>query len=199
MFTCGSFMDEFKPKKIELLQSQNSTSSAQDLLKLLNNGELEVDHTIFEENIMYTPEKKLAYLMGGVLLMVTVLGSAPGYFIIRYIVRLGPIWSTTQTITCTHYLAFNHSIIKYEYKNNELVDVILTKLNIQSYVGIGNVSTGEYGSSQEFCLYVGGSEVMELWSSKSLKSNYQNVKEFCEISGLDLRISDNNRKKFDLF
>jgi hypothetical protein len=40
---------------------------------------------------------------------------------------------------------------------------------------------------------------MELWSSKSLKSNYQNVKEFCEISGLDLRISDNNRKKFDLF
>ena len=195
----GLCVDEFKPRKIELKQSQNSANSAQDLLKLLENGELEVDHTIFEEDIVYTPGKKYACLLGGLFLMGTILGLVPGYLLIRYIVKLGPIWATTRTITRTQYLAFNHSIIHYEYTNDQFADVKLTRLDKKSHVFIGSLSTGEHGSKEEFCLSLGGSEWMELWSIGNLKSNYENVKEFCEISGVGLKISDYNREKFDLF
>ena len=195
----GLCVDEFKPRKIEFKQSQNSANSAQDLLKLLENGELEVDHTIFEEDIVYTPGKKYACLLGGVFLMGTILGLVPGYLLIRYIVKLGPIWETTQTISRTLYLSFNHSILRYECINDQFANVKLTRLDKKSHVFIGSLSTGEHGSKEEFCLSLGGSEWMELWSIGNLKSNYQNVKEFCEISGVGLKISDYNREKFDLF
>jgi len=191
-------MDEFADLERELLGMETSSdTSLQEVLKLLNKGKLKVDYTIFLEDKTYTPAKKCGVLALGVILMAMILPMAFGVFLIRFIFKLGPLWSTTRHITCRNYLGFCHSILEYEYKNEQLVEAKLTKLDSRSQVSIISVDFGDHGSGSrdEFALYVRGSGFKHLWSSGSIKNNYQNVKDFCEISGVKLAISPSKKRR----
>jgi len=192
-------MDEFAELEQELLGTETSSdTSLQEVLNLLNKGKLKVDYTIFLEDISYTPEKKCGLLALGVILILLIVPIAAGVVLIRFILKLGPLWSTTRHITCTNYLGFCHSILEYEYKNEQLVEAKLTKLNSRSYVFIGSKDIGEYSSMSVFMLATGNMEYKELWPSVSIKNNYQNVKDFCEISGVKLAISSSKKRRHKL-
>jgi len=177
-------------KSIELLQTENSSDSIENVLKLLNNGELEVDYSIKSSDTIFTPALKFVYLAIGLVAIGTILFSYPGVIGIRYIIRLGPLNSTTRVVSCTCYLGFLHSILEYEYKNDQLVDAELTKLDNKSYVAIRSVDSGDHGSRDVFFLMHGEklTKSKQLWYG-SIKQDMQDVKDFCEISGVRLAVS----------
>ena len=192
-------MDEFAEFEQEILRDGgNSKDPLNDCLYLLGKGELNADYTISMEDTIYTPAKKCGLLALGVILIAIILPMFPGAQLIRFIIKLGPLWSTTRHIQSTCYVGFCHSILEYEYKNEQLVEAKLTKLNNRSYVFIGSVDIGEYSSRDVFTLATGNNEYKDLWPFQSLKYNYQDVKDFCEISGVKLRISEQKRKRHKL-
>ena len=192
-------MDEFAELEQELLGTETSSdTSLQEVLNLLNKGKLKVDYTIFLGDKTYTPAKKCGLLALGVILMAMILPMLVGVQLIRFIIKLGPLWSTTRHIRSTCYVGFCHSILEYEYKNEQLVEAKLTKLNNRSHVFIGSIDVGEYSSMNVFKLATGNNEVKDLWPTQFLKENYQDVKDFCEISGVKLRISAEARKRHKL-
>ncbi len=192
-------MDEFAEFEQEILRDGgNSKDPLYDCLYLLGKGELNADYTISMEDTIYTPAKKCGLLALGVILIAIILPMFPGVQLIRFIIKLGPLWSTTRHIRSTCYVGFCHSILEYEYKNEQLVEAKLTKLNNRSYVFIGSVRLGEYSSRDVFTLATGNNEYKDLWLFHSLKYNYQDVKDFCEISGVKLRISEQQRKRHKL-
>ena len=192
-------MDEFAEFEQEILRDGgNSKDPLNDCLYLLEKGELNADYTISMEDTIYTPAKKCGLLALGVILIAIILPMFPGAQLIRFIIKLGPLWSTTRHIRSTCYVGFCHSILEYEYKNEQLVEAKLTKLNNRSYVFIGSVDIGEYSSRDVFTLATGNNEYKDLWPFQSLKYNYQDVKDFCEISGVKLRISEQKRKRHKL-
>ena len=192
-------MDEFAEFEQEILRDGgNSKDPLNDCLYLLEKGELNADYTISMEDTIYTPAKKCGLLALGVILIAIILPMFPGLQLIRFIIKLGPLWSTTRHIRSTCYVGFCHSILEYEYKNEQLVEAKLTKLNNRSYVFIGSVDIGEYSSRDVFTLATGNNEYKDLWPFQSLKYNYQDVKDFCEISGVKLRISEQKRKRHKL-
>ena len=189
-------MDEFAELEQELLGTETSSdTSLQEVLNLLNKGKLKVDYTIFLEDKTYTPAKKCGLLALGVILMAMILPMALGVLLIRFIIKLGPLWSTTRHIMSTDYLGFCNSILEYEYKNELLIEAKITKLNHKSYVYVGSEDFGDHGSRDVFALDLGGQGFKELWPTGSIKNNYQNVKDFCEISGVKLAISPSARKR----
>ena len=192
-------MDEFAEFEQEILRDGgNSKDPLNDCLYLLEKGELDADYTISMEDTIYTPAKKCGLLALGVILIAIILPMFPGAQLIRFIIKLGPLWSTTRHIRSTCYVGFCHSILEYEYKNEQLVEAKLTKLNNRSYVFIGSIDIGEYSSMNVFKLATGNNEYKDLWPIQSLKYNYQDVKDFCEISGVKLRISEQKRKRHKL-
>ena len=192
-------MDEFAEFEQEILRDGgNSKDPLNDCLYLLGKGELNADYTISMEDTIYTPAKKCGLLALGVILIAIILPMFPGLQLIRFIIKLGPLWSTTRHIRSTCYVGFCHSILEYEYKNEQLVEAKLTKLNNRSYVFIGSIDIGEYSSRDVFTLATGNKEYKDLWPIQSLKFNYQDVKDFCEISGVKLRISEQKRKRHKL-
>ena len=192
-------MDEFAEFEQEILRDGgNSKDPLNDCLYLLEKGELNADYTISMEDTIYTPAKKCGLLALGVILIAIILPMFPGVQLIRFIIKLGPLWSTTRHIRSTCYVGFCHSILEYEYKNEQLVEAKLTKLNNRSYVFIGSIDIGEYSSMNVFKLATGNNEYKDLWPIQSLKYNYQDVKDFCEISGVKLRISEQKRKRHKL-
>ena len=192
-------MDEFAEFEQEILRDGgNSKDPLNDCLYLLGKGELNADYTISMEDTIYTPAKKCGLLALGVILIAIILPMFPGAQLIRFIIKLGPLWSTTRHIRSTCYVGFCHSILEYEYKNEQLVEAKLTKLNNRSYVFIGSIDIGEYSSMNVFKLATGNNEYKDLWLFHSLKYNYQDVKDFCEISGVKLRISEQKRKRHKL-
>ncbi len=192
-------MDEFAEFEQEILRDGgNSKDPLNDCLYLLGKGELNADYTISMEDTIYTPAKKCGLLALGVILIAIILPMFPGAQLIRFIIKLGPLWSTTRHIRSTCYVGFCHSILEYEYKNEQLVEAKLTKLNKRSYVFIGSTDIGEYSSMNVFKLATGNNEYKDLWPIQSLKYNYQDVKDFCEISGVKLRISEQERKRHKL-
>jgi|TARA_B100001758_G_scaffold245027_1_gene257333 hypothetical protein len=189
-------MDEFAELEQELLRTETSSdTSLQEVLNLLNKGKLKVDYTIFLEDKTYTPAKKCGLLALGVILMAMILPMALGVLLIRFIIKLGPLWSTTRHITCRNYLGFYHSILEYEYKNEQIVEAKLTKLDSRSYVSITSVDSGDHGSRDVFALHVGNSGFKDFWPAGSIKNNYQNVKDFCKISGVKLAISPSEKRR----
>ena len=192
-------MDEFAEFEQEILRDcGNSKDPLNDCLYLLEKGELNADYTISMEDTIYTPAKKCGLLALGVILIAIILPMFPGAQLIRFIIKLGPLWSTTRHIRSTCYVGFCHSILEYEYKNEQLVEAKLTKLNNRSYVFIGSVDIGESSSASVFTLATGNNEYKDLWPLQSLKYNYKDVKDFCEISGVKLRISAEERKRHKL-
>jgi len=192
-------MDEFAEFEQEILRNgANSKDPLKDCLNLLEKGELDADYTISMGDTIYTPAKKCGLLALGVILIAIILPMLVGVQLIRFIIKLGPLWSTTRHIRSTCYVGFCHSILEYEYKNEQLVEAKLTKLNNRSYVFIGSIDVGEYSSMNVFKLATGNNEVKDLWPTQSLKYNYQDVKDFCEISGVKLRISAEARKRHKL-
>tara|TARA_Y100001933_G_scaffold264944_1_gene333714 strand:- start:4281 stop:4862 length:582 start_codon:yes stop_codon:yes gene_type:complete len=192
-------VDEFAEFEQEILRDGgNSKDPLNDCLYLLGKGELNADYTISMEDTIYTPAKKCGLLALGVILIAIILPMFPGAQLIRFIIKLGPLWSTTRHIRSTCYVGFCHSILEYEYKNEQLVEAKLTKLNKRSYVFIGSTDIGEYSSMNVFKLATGNNEYKDLWPIQSLKYNYQDVKDFCEISGVKLRISEQERKRHKL-
>ena len=91
-------------------------------------------------------------------------------------------------VSCIHYLGFCHSLLEYEYKNKQLVEAKLTKLNKKTYVSIGSVPSGEYDQRGVFILQDGNGATLYLWPG-SLKQEIQDVKDFCEISGVQFAVS----------
>ena len=187
-------MDEFAELEKELLETENSSdASLQDVLNLLKNGKLEVDYTIFLEDKTYTPAIKCGLLALGVILIAMILPMAPGVATIWFTFKLGPLWSTTRHITCINYLGFCHSILEYEYKNEQLVEAKLTKLNDKSYVSHEWIPFGDNGGTN-LAFYIHCSENYNVRLGRILqtltgrKENFQKVyrkvKDFCEISGL---------------
>ena len=67
-----------------------------------------------------------------------------------------------------------------------------------SYVFIGSTDIGESSSASVFTLATGNNEYKDLWPLQSLKYNYKDVKDFCEVSGVKLRISAEERKRHKL-
>ena len=192
-------MDEFAEFEQEILRDGgNSKDPLNDCLYLLGKGELNADYTISMEDTIYTPAKKCGLLALGVILIAIILPMFPGAQLIRFIIKLGPLWSTTRHIRSTCYVGFCHSILEYEYKNEQLVEAKLTKLNNRSYVFIGSIDIGESSFASVFTLATGNNEYKDLWPLQSLKYNYQDVKDFCEISGVKLRISAEARKRHKL-
>ena len=192
-------MDEFAEFEQEILRDGgNSKDPLNDCLYLLGKGELNADYTISMEDTIYTPAKKCGLLALGVILIAIILPMFPGAQLIRFIIKLGPLWSTTRHIRSTCYVGFCHSILEYEYKNEQLVEAKLTKLNKRSYVFIGSIDIGEYSSMNVFKLATGNNEYKDLWPIQSLKYNYQDVKDFCEISGVKLHVSAEARKRHKL-
>ena len=192
-------MDEFAEFEQEILRNgANSKDPLKLCLNLLEKGELDADYTISMEDTTYTPAKKCGLLALGVILIAIILPMLVGVQLIRFIIKLGPLWSTTRHIRSTCYVSFCHSILEYEYKNEQLVEAKLTKLNNRSYVFIGSIDVGEYSSMNVFKLATGNNEVKDLWPTQFLKENYQDVKDFCEISGVKLRISAEARKRHKL-
>tara|TARA_B100000614_G_scaffold259662_1_gene284797 strand:+ start:151 stop:732 length:582 start_codon:yes stop_codon:yes gene_type:complete len=192
-------VDEFAEFEQEILRDGgNSKDPLNDCLYLLGKGELNADYTISMEDTIYTPAKKCGLLALGVILIAIILPMFLGVQLIRFIIKLGPLWSTTRHIRSTCYVGFCHSILEYEYKNEQLVEAKLTKLNKRSYVFIGSIDIGEYSSMNVFKLATGNNEYKDLWPIQSLKYNYQDVKDFCEISGVKLRISAEARKRHKL-
>ena len=192
-------MDEFAEFEQEILRNgANSKDPLKDCLNLLEKGELDADYTISMGDTIYTPAKKCGLLALGVILIAIILPMLVGVQLIRFIIKLGPLWSTTRHIRSTCYVGFCHSILEYEYKNEQLVEAKLTKLNKRSYVFIGSTDIGEYSSMNVFKLATGNNEYKDLWPIQSLKYNYQDVKDFCEISGVKLRISAEARKRHKL-
>ena len=192
-------MDEFAEFEQEILRDGgNSKDPLNDCLYLLGKGELNADYTISMEDTIYTPAKKCGLLALGVILIAIILPMLVGVQLIWFIIKLGPLWSTTRHIQSTCYVGFCHSILEYEYKNEQLVEAKLTKLNKRSYVLIGSTDIGEYSSMNVFKLATGNNEYKDLWPIQSLKYNYQDVKDFCEISGVKLRISAEARKRHKL-
>ncbi len=192
-------MDEFAEFEQEILRNgANSKDPLKDCLNLLEKGELDADYTISMEDTTYTPAKKCGLLALGVILIAIILPMLLGVQLIRFIIKLGPLWSTTRHIRSTCYVGFCHSILEYEYKNEQLVEAKLTKLDNRSYVFIGSTDVGESSSASVFTLATGNNEYKDLWPFQSLKYNYQDVKDFCEISGVKLRISSEARKRHKL-
>ena len=190
-------MDEFEELEEEFFESNTSSNSElNNLVNLLNFGEVNPDHIIFHEDILYTPKKKIAYLLGGLFLIGTIIGLGLGVYIIWYIFKLGPLWSSTNTVISRYYLGFNHSVIVYECKDEQLIDVKLIKLDDDSYVFIESVSSGDHGSRDVFSLFADGEIHSELWSVPGIKRNIRNVEEFCRISGVNLELSNPMRKKY---
>jgi hypothetical protein len=176
-------------KSIELLQTEiSSDSSLQNILKSLNNGELEVEYSIESSDKIFTPAAKFFWLAWGVIGIGTIFFSYPALKGIMYIIRLGPLNSTTRVVSCIHYLGFCHSLLEYEYKNKQLVEAKLTKLNKKTYVSIGSVPSGEYDQRGVFILQDGNGATLYLWPG-SLKQEIQDVKDFCEISGVQFAVS----------
>jgi hypothetical protein len=176
-------------KSIELLQTEiSSDSSLQNILKSLNNGELEVEYSIESSDKIFTPAAKFYWLFWGVIGIGTIFFSYPALKGIMYIIRLGPLNSTTRVVSCIHYLGFCHSLLEYEYKNKQLVEAKLTKLNKKTYVSIGSVPSGEYDQRGVFILQDGNGATLYLWPG-SLKQEIQDVKDFCEISGVQFAVS----------
>ena len=176
-------------KSIELLQTEiSSDSSLQNILKSLNNGELEVEYSIESSDKIFTPAAKFFWLAWGVIGIGTIFFSYPALKGIMYIIRLGPLNSTTRVVSCIHYLGFCHSLLEYEYKNKQLVEAKLTKLNKKTRVSIGSVPSGEYDQRGVFILQDGNGATLYLWPG-SLKQEIQDVKDFCEISGVQFAVS----------
>ena len=189
-------MDEFAELEKELFETGNSSNtSLQEIITLLNQGKLKVDHTIFLEDKIYTPAKKCGLLALGVILMAMILPISLGVYLIWFVMKLGPLWSTTRHITCTNYLGFCHSILEYEFKNEQMVEAKLTKLDSRSYVSITSVNSGDHGSRDVFALLGGFKGFKDLWPAGSINNNYQNVKDFCKISGVKLAISSSQKRR----
>tara|TARA_Y100000766_G_C18711504_1_gene509301 strand:+ start:127 stop:717 length:591 start_codon:yes stop_codon:yes gene_type:complete len=192
-------MDEFAEFEQEILRDGgNSKDPLKDCLNLLKKDELNADYTISMEDTTYTPAKKCGLLALGVILIAIILPMLLGVQLIRFIIKLGPLWSTTRHIRSTCYVGFCHSILEYEYKNEQLVEAKITKLDNRSYVFIGSTDIGESSSASVFTLATGNNEYKDLWPLQSIKYNYQDVKDFCEISGVKLRISAEEGKRHKL-
>ena len=150
-------MDEFAfgPKEIELLETKNSSdTSLQDVLNLLNNGKLEVDYIIESVDEELTSGQKWGWLALGIVL--TPFGI--GFWLLWVHFASGTlknINSTTRTIGGRYYLRFCHSILEYEFKNEQMVEAKLTKLDSRSYVSITSVNSGDHGSRDVFALLGG--------------------------------------------
>ena len=223
-------MDEFAELEKELFETENSSdASLQDVLNLLKNGKLEVDYLIKSSDTRYTPGVKLFFIAIGVIvipmsiafiaigiwigggeglcygLFFGIILSVLAFRVIRFTIRLGPINSTTREVSCIHYLGFCHSIFAYEYKNEQVVEAKLTKLNDKSYVSHEWIPFGDNGGTN-LAFYIHCSENYNVRLGRILqtltgrKENFQKVyrkvKDFCEISGLKNMSSLKENKKY---
>ena len=197
-------MDEFAfgPKEIELLETKNSSdTSLQDVLNLLNNGKLEVDYIIESVDEELTSGQKWGWLALGIVLTPLFIG----FFLLWALFASGTlknINSTTHTIGGRYYLRFCHSILEYKYKNEQLVEAKLTKLNDKSYVSHGWKDFGDNGG-QNLAFYINcsGNYRVELGECNGVigrkeifQEVYQKVKDFCRISGLKNYSKVRNKK-----
>ncbi len=195
-------MDEFAELEAELTQEQNvPTSSLQHILKLLDSGELEVDYTIKSVDEVVTSGQKWAYLAIGIIL-------APigiGLLIIWGLIKDGSLNSSTHNMIGKYYLGFCHSILEYEYKNEQLIEAKLTNLDGNSYVSHEWISFGDNGG-QYLAFYIHGSgnnnvklgDIPETLTGRkeNFQKVYRKVKDFCEISGLKNVSSLKEEKKY---
>ena len=197
-------MDEFAfgPKEIELLETKNSSdTSLQDVLNLLNNGKLEVDYIIESVDEELTSVQKWGWLALGIVLTPLFIG----FFLLWALFASGTlknINSTTHTIGGRYYLRFCLSILEYKYKNEQLVEAKLTKLNDKSYVSHGWKDFGDNGG-QNLAFYINcsGNYRVELGECNGVigrkeifQEVYQKVKDFCRISGLKNYSKVRNKK-----
>ena len=197
-------MDEFAfgPKEIELLETKNSSdTSLQDVLNLLNNSKLEVDYIIESVDEELTSGQKWGWLALGIVL--TPLGI--GFWLLWVLFASGTlknINSTTRTKGGRYYLRFCHSILEYKYKNEQLVEAKLTKLNDTSYVSHGWKDFGDNGGRNlAFYINCSGNYRVELGECNGVigrkeifQEVYQKVKDFCRISGLKNYSKVRNKK-----
>ncbi len=96
---------------------------------------------------------------------------------------------------------FCHSILEYEYKNEQLIEAKLTNLDGNSYVSHEWISFGDNGG-QYLAFYIHGSgnnnvklgDIPETLTGRkeNFQKVYRKVKDFCEISGLENKSSINN-------
>ena len=221
-------MDEFAELEKELLETENSSdASLQDVLNLLKNGKLEVDYLIKSSDTRYTPGVKLFFIAIGVIvipmsiafiaigiwigggeglcygLFFGIILSVLAFRVIRFTIRLGPINSTTREVSCIHYLGFCHSIFAYEYKNEQVVEAKLTKLNDKSYVYNGWKDFGGDNGGRILAFYIYCSENYSvelgqcngaIWKKGIFQEVYREVKDFCRISGLKNNSKVGNKK-----
>ena len=195
-------MDEFAELEKELLETKNSSdTSLQDVLNLLKNGKLEVDYIIESVDEELTSGQKWGWFALGI-------GLTPlfiGFFLLWALLASGTlknINSTTRTIGGIYYLRFCHSILEYKYKNEQLVEAKLTKLNDKSYVSHGWKDFGDNGGQNlAFYIYCSGNYGVELGVCNGVigrkeifQEVYQKVKDFCRISGLKNYSKVRNKK-----
>ena len=194
-------MDEFAELEKELLETKNSSdTSLQDVLNLLKNGKLEVDYILESVNEELTSGQKWGWLVLGIVLTPLFIG----FFLVWALFASGTlknINSTTRTIGGIYYLRFCHSILEYEYKNEQLVEAKLTKLNDKSYVSHGWKDFGDNGQNLAFYIYCSGNYRVELGECNGVigrkeifQEVYQKVKDFCRISGLKNYSKVTNKK-----
>ncbi len=194
-------MDEFAELEKELLETKNSSdTSLQDVLNLLKNGKLEVDYILESVNEELTSGQKWGWLVLGIVLTPLFIG----FFLVWALFASGTlknINSTTRTIGGIYYLRFCHSILEYEYKNEQLVEAKLTKLNDKSYVSHGWKDFGDNGQNLAFYIYCSGNYGVELGECNGVirrkeifQEVYQKVKDFCRISGLKNYSKVTNKK-----
>ena len=186
----------------ELLETKNSSdTSLQDVLNLLNNGKLEVDYIIESVDEELTSGQKWGWLALGIVLTPLFIG----FWLLWVLFASGTlknINSTTHTIGGRYYLRFCHSILEYKYKNEQLVEAKLTKLNDKSYVSHGWKDFGDNGG-QNLAFYINcsGNYRVELGECNGVigrkeifQEVYQKVKDFCRISGLKNYSKVRNKK-----
>ena len=186
----------------ELLETKNSSdTSLQDVLNLLNNGKLEVDYIIESVDEELTSVQKWGWLALGIVLTPLFIG----FWLLWVLFASGTlknINSTTRTIGGRYYLRFCHSILEYKYKNEQLVEAKLTKLNDKSYVSHGWKDFGDNGG-QNLAFYINcsGNYRVELGECNGVigrkeifQEVYQKVKDFCRISGLKNYSKVRNKK-----
>ena len=195
-------MDEFAELEAELMQEQNvSTSSLQHILNLLANGELEVDYTIKSVDEVMTTKEKWQCLAFGIILAPIIIG----FFLIWFLIKDGSLNSPTHTKVGKYYLGFCHSILEYEYKNEQLIEAKLTNLDGNSYVYHEWIPFGDNGGQYlAFYIHGSGNNNVKLGSvpetitgrKENFQKAYRKVKDFCEISGLKNVSSIKEEKKY---
>ena len=196
-------MGEFAELETELNEEKNSSDpSLQNILNLLDSGELEVDFIFESVDEELTSVQKWGWLVLGIVLTPLLIG-----FMLLWILiasgTLKNINSTTHTISGRYYLRFCHSILEYGYVDERLTEAKLTTLDDNSYVTHKWVPFGDGGTMLAFYAYDNANNGLRLWSlgptltrdKENFHEVYQKVKNLCEVSGLMLDLSELEKSK----